>query len=889
MTQKSRRPQRFGVTLVRWFFLLLAHALPLAAQPTTDKARLAPVAGDTTALGVPQLGVSYCPVAPIIDGRAQDAAWQGLRTGILVDAITGGRAPAPTTFRIAYDDSALYVFITGIERGQESRVVGPSRRRDLGVHDGDAGELFLQPGGPGTPCYQIAANPWGGSAEYKWLAPRQPTTWAAEGLEVAGWIDPDSWSLELAVPFTALGRRAPVPGEEWRVNICRNELPGERLYGAWSATGDLFNNPLRFGRLTFLGRGASAAGQVCQVTGRLLLPGGEPAVDIPVRAYGRIEHTDELGRYTFAEVAPGEQVLEVVSPSHLPFRGRFALSASRLELEPEVLQPIDLYRPSYPVTAPPAGRWLVSSLDEPPEMILPPAASADLDTLRLLAAPGQYESVAVAYLAGRELVAPGAQLDRLAGVQTAISSPSLRVRWTQRLLKREHYQTSRENSVPVWRFLWDEPPERLEAGHLRQLVLTVRVPDDTPAGIYRGELRLSTGGAMASSLPVILRVTGFRLATPAKRVGSYFQFSDPGGIAGAWTETMLRDIREHGGAAVMWWVGPGITTSGGELCPDTTQVSLALRLLHRLGFEPPYTVGTCAEEIAQRLGIPGRTHALDPAALRQSEAYHRTYLRFVRAVKDLEAALGLGPFCLFWSDEIFQPGRLAPWLVTAALTHQETDQQVYITIDSGEPEKMAQIDPFVDIRCYHGQKLDQDYTSATSYDSLGHELAVAGDQAWAYHNIVRADITPEYTRLANGYWLWRTPVSVHVPWTYFDGDQNGLVGVREGRAEAPYFAFAAPHPDTMAMVSTLDWECYREGYDDLRYLTTLEQAVTAAVDPTDQAVEQARALLHSWWDRDPRVASQAAALTAADYAQRRQQMAALIEQLQRGTTPEVGR
>jgi len=31
------------------------------------------------------------------------------------------------------------------------------------------------------------------------------------------------------------------------------------------------------------------------------------------------------------------------------------------------------------------------------------------------------------------------------------------------------------------------------------------------------------------------------------------------------------------------------------------------------------------------------------------------------------------------------------------------------------------------------------------------------------------------------------------------------------------FAYAAPHPDKAEMVSSLEWEAFREGWDDLRY------------------------------------------------------------------------
>ena len=843
------------------------------------RAALEPVQGDATAFGLPQMVVAYSEAAPTIDGNADEAAWEGARTGSFVHTITGGRAPVATTFRVIYDDESLYFFLRCVERGQESFAVGPSVREDPGVHRGDAAEIFLQPGGPGTPYFQLAANPWGGTMSYKWLGPGDATTWNPQGIRIAGFVHFDYWTLEVAIPFAALSLPAPATGTEWRGNFARNELPGQRLYSAWSATGDNFQNPSRFGRLAFLGRGTDAGSETATITGSLLNPDGGPAIDIPVRAFGRIERTDSLGAFTFAEVMPGEQVLSVISPSHEPFNGRFAIESATLELEPVTLVPVDPYRPRYELRVPGAGRWLTSSLEEPPDMEKPPGTSAEIDGLVMLATPGEYESRAVAYVAGRDLPEPAAALTALKGPGGAIPASALRVRWTQRLLKREHYQTSRDNSEYVWRFLWDEAPARVDEGQLRQLVVTIHVPEGTHAGEYSGHLDLKSRGEPVCRLPVSLQVAGFSLAMPDKRVGTFINGFDR--FSDEWVELMLRDVRAHGGRNLKWWMSIDIAEEDGELIPDTTGIAERVRLQHPLGFESPYTVGTQAEAIARRLGIPGGRHAPDPDALRASEDFRRTYTRFVNAARDMEAELGVGPLALFWSDEIFQAGRLEPWLVTAALTRELTDQDIFITHHSGDRDKIARIDPYADIRCYHGRRLDDDYTSGEAYDELRGELEESGDEAWAYYNVVRTDITSEFTRLVNGYWLWRTPVTVHLPWTYYYGRRETMEGVREGVKEAPFFAFAAPHPTEMKMVSTLDWECFREGYDDLRYLTTLERAVEAAPASRADAARRGRDLLDSWWAQDPRVTSQSEALSAEDYQGRRWQMVDLILELRR--------
>jgi hypothetical protein len=87
-----------------------------------------------------------------------------------------------------------------------------------------------------------------------------------------------------------------------------------------------------------------------------------------------------------------------------------------------------------------------------------------------------------------------------------------------------------------------------------------------------------------------------------------------------------------------------------------------------------------------------------------------------------------------------------------------------------------------------------------TYEALKERQDKHGTLAVSYYNITRTDITPEFARIVNGLWLWRTPVNAQMHWTYFWGGRGALAGVREGRKLAPCFALAAPHPTKDQMV-----------------------------------------------------------------------------------------
>ncbi len=861
-------------------FAVILLAASSAQAQTPRPVKLRPISADEAArFGVPQMRVPFAKQAPKIDGKADDAIWKRAAENIFVNAITGGAANPSTSFRVAYDAKYLYVYLRAVEAGQETHRHETDVAQDPAVHSNDAAEIFLQPGGPGTPYFQVAASPRGGYITYKWQD-GEGGAWDAKDIQIAGHIDFDYWTLELAIALADLEVETPPTTQSWRANFCRNEQPGHLIYGAWSFTGGGFQVPGRFGILDFASPNAQTKSALATIVGQVVNIDGAPLADIPIKAFGRVERSDQSGRFVFRDVPADEQVISAVSPKYHNVHGIAAIQAPETQLAPIALKKIDPFLPAWTLGKKEVGTWLVSSMEEPPDMVNAPTKKDVLAHLELVATPGEYESVALAYYAQRAVDDPAIEIGPLKDKKGQILATAPRVRWTQRLLKRQHYQTSEDQSEFVWRFLWDVPPPAIKAGQLRQLVVTAQIPAEAKPGLYSGVLALKSGKKLVAEVPLSIRVLPFQLVKPTQRVGSYFNFAR--GFDDEGTERMLRDINEHGGDALIWSVRPGIREDGGRLVPDLETMRQSLLMQHRNGIKPPYVVNTSAENIAQRLKIPGGQHAYDAKALRASAEYRETYKRFLEAISALEKELAIGTIALSWSDEIFIGDRLEPWLYIAELTRAYApDHPIYITHHSADKEKIARIDPYTDIRCYHGRRLDDDYQSPAAYDELKGELDAAGDVAWAYYNVVRTDITPEYTRLVNGYWLWRTPVSVQVPWTYYAGSPSDMEGVRKGIKEAPFFAFAAPHPTEPKMVSTLDWECFREGYDDLRYIATLEAAIKDAPKGKKKMAERAQKLLDGWWAEDPRVPEQAAKLTAADYRERRAQMTRLIAGLLR--------
>jgi hypothetical protein len=62
-----------------------------------------------------------------------------------------------------------------------------------------------------------------------------------------------TWTVEIAIPFAALGIEPPVAGDIWRIDLCRvRRVEGSpHEYSAFAPTFGLFNKPKRFADLIF--------------------------------------------------------------------------------------------------------------------------------------------------------------------------------------------------------------------------------------------------------------------------------------------------------------------------------------------------------------------------------------------------------------------------------------------------------------------------------------------------------------------------------------------------------------------------------------------------------------------------------------------------------------
>jgi hypothetical protein len=214
---------------------------PLLAGPVAQ-----PAASD------PHGYVCYRATSPVsVDGRLDDAAWRDAPwTEDFVD-IEGDKKPRPslrTRAKMLWDATYFYI---GAELVEPHLWATITRHDAVIFHENDF-EFFIDPNGDNHEYYEFEINALG--TGWDLLLPRPykdggkaVNNWEIAGLKSAVHLDGTlnvvtdtdrGWSVELAVPWAALGELArrtspPVDGDQWRVNFSRVQWALEVSDGAY--------------------------------------------------------------------------------------------------------------------------------------------------------------------------------------------------------------------------------------------------------------------------------------------------------------------------------------------------------------------------------------------------------------------------------------------------------------------------------------------------------------------------------------------------------------------------------------------------------------------------------------------------------------------------------
>ena len=543
-----------------------------------------------------------------------------------------------------------------------------------------------------------------------------------------------------------------------------------------------------------------------------------------VRVATEIESTRSgpLGYFT-VRAPRGRTMIGLSDPRYdpRPLVGEMVLKDPRENLRITSLKPVNPYQ--YRFAIPGNGRGYrvtpISYLEAPEPDEAPSqdtlGASPELEAF---ATPGEYEPLSFVIYAREPLEGLRVEASPLRSGKDTIPAPE--VFRVKRYFRRRKYNRPAYDGEFVSRYLL--PFDSVDIGRycFRQMWLTVQVPEDAPAGTYRGRVEVIPGNGKPTEIPISFEVLPFSLRDPGEKgYGCYYRprhTEYPADQRDAIRRKELADIRAHGGDHLLGLWGIDIRKDGDSVQIDYEDLRNGFRELQDMGFEGPYIASDRLHHLARLLD-------LEADEVGESEKMRRVAERALQGLHRLRKEEGFPEIVVAHMDEVFNRGRLPLYIaLTKVIRRVAPELRVYITIHSRPDPTVRRmtrrIDPYVDLRCYHGHSIGLWMAAGHRIEELERELKESGDEAWTYYNPRSILVTPECMRIVNGVWLWMMPIKVHLPWCYnsYSGDP-----LDDGDGHDYGFAF----PVDGEIVSTRLWEAYREGVDDMRYIVTLEELI----------------------------------------------------------------
>lgn len=465
--------------------------------------------------------------------------------------------------------------------------------------------------------------------------------------------------------------------------------------------------------------------------------------------------------------------------------------------------------------------------------------------LRLFASPGEFATTNFIVLPLRGQKAAKVT----AGPLGPVAAEAIDVRRVRFMRARPNYTTQyRYRVVPD--VLEHFAELDLVAGENARFWLTIHVPDQTPAGTYTGAVTFNCAGG-AATIPLRLRVLPIALQEdPAKVFGIYYRHpydqiaSAPDEGSKAYfrrkAEFEFQDMIAHGTRNVTLSASARPADAQGNFSFNWDLLAAKLELWKKYSFRGPIVMSVPTESIYEKYlhDRPG-SHlrgVKDPPA-----EFERELTALVKAIEVERRRRGWPEFLYYPIDEPGTDAAAVNFMVKVLRACKAAGVRTYVTADPTH-EQFEPMRPFIDVWCTQPFSPDRDTIVA--------DMQARNVEYWCYPNHVNGenDHTPVAgARMTYGFGFWRSGFRALIPWIYqaSNGDPfNYLDG-------ATMDFFNRSEPDGTPMPVAM-WEAYRQGYNDYRYVYTLEQKIAEAKRSSSAraraAAAQAEKELRSVWD-----------------------------------------
>ncbi len=438
------------------------------------------------------------------------------------------------------------------------------------------------------------------------------------------------------------------------------------------------------------------------------------------------------------------------------------------------------------------------TFDSPQQVTVKPRLVADPRSAYLFATPGEYEPFSFLLKARENLPEVFITAGPLRGPGGAVIPPASVV-----IASVESFHGGgRRILVPLGR-KWN-----MGAFTTELFWYTVKVPERTRPGLYRGEVSVSSAGRIVGWLQVTLEVLPFRLQEPPYSLG--LNYSWPGD-----TEVLaahLSDMRRHG----MTTVAPLYGFHLPVFDKDTSQIGTFFEAFKKAGFPGVlYLASTLSLHTGDLAGFG------DVTSKRWQQKYIEVMLRIYR-----EADRHGVPFIMSIADELTNKGLTGVEIARklARFVWEELPEIPSTSDMNGYREVMAMA-PYLNVATFNNGWDGIDHHNAGRHLINRRFIEELKRKTGAIPWFVNGGVG----RFPFGFFFWKMAgfgVRGKVEWYYNLRNERGSLVRTEGRRVYP----------------TLDYERCREGIDDLKYLLKLERLAAQAEALRKAARERRKAV-----------------------------------------------
>ena len=395
--------------------------------------------------------------------------------------------------------------------------------------------------------------------------------------------------------------------------------------------------------------------------------------------------------------------------------------------------------------------------------------------------------------------------------------------------------------------------ESVPSGESRRYWIIMRVPADAQAGQYRGFVTMyDEANTQALRIPLSLRVLGFSLLKDPSRRYSVYAYHNPNVYYNATDETLARYRMNDYKAMVDY--GLDMMPNHNLTATRNEQGGFDIRFQYPEIVDAMMKVGLCGPIVATSAGfgafyqkyVPGSTiqshFAVDkyPETDEVYEKFEQALREFKKTVDSKYPEIIIGP--------IDEPSPSSAQIATKALQAvQRAGFRSYMTVDTASPSgKMMRERNAVDIICM------QPYS-----ETFAQVKADTKREYWLYpnHNATEVrdtTVMQKGGRMTYGYGHWRSGYKVLIPWhwRWVISYENQFDYLR-GREPNTASGSGNRMDEDGNFIPAIYWECFREGYDDYRYVYTLQQRIVERDNSKDsecrKVVAEARKFLEDLW------------------------------------------